>query len=160
MEDHPAKRRRKEEPAEAAQATVAQTREAGQTTSRYNGVSSFLPTNYRILVLAPSALCCRTGRTRSVVWPSGSCELSAMVDLREAGYALHHLQHYHTTTTTPHTATVLVPHVVQQAHATHNTKNDRPGAADGAGVAHLATAGADYGAGGQPTCVYNVRKDF
>ena len=34
MEDHPAKRRRIEEPAEAAQATVAQTREAGQPTSR------------------------------------------------------------------------------------------------------------------------------
>ena len=41
MEDHPVKRRRIEEPAEAAQATVAQTREAGQTTSRYNGVSSW-----------------------------------------------------------------------------------------------------------------------
>ena len=38
MEDHPAKRRRIEEPAEAAQATVAQTREAGQPSSRYNGV--------------------------------------------------------------------------------------------------------------------------
>ena len=37
MEDHPAKRRRKEEPAEAAQATVAQTREVGQPTSRYIG---------------------------------------------------------------------------------------------------------------------------
>ena len=35
MEDHPAKRRRIEEPAEAAQATVAQTREAGLPTSRY-----------------------------------------------------------------------------------------------------------------------------
>ena len=38
MEDHPAKRRRKEEPAEAAQATVAQTREVGQPTSRCVGV--------------------------------------------------------------------------------------------------------------------------
>jgi len=38
MEDHPAKRRRIEEPAEAAQATVAQTREAGQPSSRYVGV--------------------------------------------------------------------------------------------------------------------------
>ena len=38
MEDHPAKRRRIEEPAEAAQATVAQTREAGQPSSRYAGV--------------------------------------------------------------------------------------------------------------------------
>ena len=37
MEDHPAKRRRIEEPAEAAQATVAQTREVGQPTSRYIG---------------------------------------------------------------------------------------------------------------------------
>ena len=37
MEDHPAKRRRIEEPAEAARATVAQTREVGQPTSRYIG---------------------------------------------------------------------------------------------------------------------------
>ena len=98
-----------------------------------------------------------TGHTRSVVWPSGSCELSAMVDLRRPGGRLRT-----TTQQQPHHTRlpVLVPHVVQQAHATHNTKNDRPGAADGAGVAHLATAGADYGAGGQPTCVYNVRKDF
>ena len=39
MEDHPAKRRRIEEPAEAAQATVAQTREVGQT-SRFAGVAT------------------------------------------------------------------------------------------------------------------------
>ena len=37
MEDHPVKRRRIEEPAEAAQATVAQTREVGPPTSRYIG---------------------------------------------------------------------------------------------------------------------------
>ena len=38
MEDHPAKRRRKEEPAEAAQATVAQTREVGLPTSVNSGM--------------------------------------------------------------------------------------------------------------------------
>ena len=39
MEDHPAKRRRIEEPAEAAQALVAKRRAVGLPSSRYNGVS-------------------------------------------------------------------------------------------------------------------------
>ena len=45
MEDHPAKRRRIEEPEKASQALVAKRRAAGLPSSRYNGVSWYKPTS-------------------------------------------------------------------------------------------------------------------